>query len=148
MRPTRRPNQRGNAMVEFAISFPIIALMLGGIFQFGYTFYIYNGLQSAVRAGSRYASVADYDSPSGTTFKTAVKNVVVYGKTNPSGGDKAQVPGLTTSQVTVTDSNKDSTGIPIDITVQISNYTVNAVWKSYTFTNKPKSTFQYLGQFK
>ena len=101
-----------------------------------------------MRAGSRYASVADYDSPSGTTFKTAVKNVVVYGKTNPAGGDKAQVPGLTANQVTVTDSDKDATGIPISITVQISNYTVNAVWKSYTFTNKPRSTFQYLGQFK
>ena len=148
MKATRRPRQRGNAIVEFAVSFPVFALMLAGIFQFGYTFYIYDGLQSAVRAGSRYASVADYDSPSGTTFKTAVKNVVVYGKTSPSGGDKAQVPGLTTSQVTVDDSDKDAAGIPISITVRITNYTVNAVWKSYTFSNKPKSTFRFLGQFK
>ena len=72
-------SNRGATIVEFALAFPLLILILGGMFQFGYTFFVYNSLVSQVRSGTRYASIADFDKPNGTTFEQNVKNVVVYG---------------------------------------------------------------------
>ena len=44
-------------MLELAISAGVMVTCLGGTFQFGYTFYVYNQLVTAVGNGARYASV-------------------------------------------------------------------------------------------
>ncbi len=61
MRLGRRA-ERGNAMIEFALSFGLLFAVFSGVFQFGYALYVYNSLESAVRAGARYASQRTYDS--------------------------------------------------------------------------------------
>jgi hypothetical protein len=40
--------QRGHAMLELAASAAVMVACLGGTFQFGYTFYVYNQLVTAV----------------------------------------------------------------------------------------------------
>src|SRR5690349_6615797 len=115
-----RPRQKGNAMMEFALGATILFATFAGTFQFGYTFYQYNLLEHAVNQGARYASMKPYDSTTATptdAFKTAVRNVVVYG--DPTGTNtSAVVRNLTTANVNV--SATFTNGIPSAVTVSIS----------------------------
>jgi Flp pilus assembly protein TadG len=136
-------NRKGNAMLEFALGATILFAAFAGTFQYGYTFYQYNLLEHAVNQGARYASMRPYDSTTATptdTFKTAVKNMVVYG--NPTGGTTAVVRNLTTANVNV--SATFSSGIPSTVTVSVTNFTVNAIFGTTTF-NKPTATYPYTG---
>lgn len=137
--------RRGNVVVEFGLAFPLLLTFMSGMFQYGYGFFLYNQLQSVVRAGARYASTADFDSAGGgATFQSNVKNMVVYGTS--SAGTTPLVRGLTTANVTVT-WQADGAGIPQTITVNIANFIINAVWGSITLSDKPRATYIYLGQF-
>ncbi len=80
--------RRGNAILEFAVASSILVPLFAGVFQFGYTLYVYNSLDSAVRGGARYASLRAYDSATAApsaAFSKAVGNMVVYAS-NP--GDR------------------------------------------------------------
>ena len=99
---SRARRSGGNAIIEFAVVFPLIFTIFTGVFQFGYALYVYNQLQTAVRGGARYASALSYQSTGGSpasTYLNAVKNTVVYG--SPTGSGSPIVPGLTTSHVSV-----------------------------------------------
>jgi Flp pilus assembly protein TadG len=56
----RRKRQQGQTMVEFTLVFPVLAILLFGVIQFGIAFNNYLALTDAVRAGSRQASVARF----------------------------------------------------------------------------------------
>ncbi len=61
-------NQQGQAVTEFALVLPILALLLFGILQFGIVFNQYVTVTDAVRAGARKAAVSRHASdPTGTT---------------------------------------------------------------------------------
>ncbi len=51
-----RNRQSGHAIIELALSAGVMVAFLGGTFEFGYTFYVYNQLVSAVGNGGRYAA--------------------------------------------------------------------------------------------
>jgi Flp pilus assembly protein TadG len=131
-------------MLEFALSFGVLWLFFSGVFQFGYSIYIYNGLTTAVSNGARYASRVDFDDPS-HNFISHVQNMVVYG--TPGGGGNALVPGLTPAHVSVT-WTADGKGVPQTITVAVVNFTLDTVFKTYTFNNKPRTTMKFLGSYK
>jgi len=137
--------RRGSSVLELALCLPLMVALTGGVFTYGYSFYIYHGLQQSVRGGARYASVADFDGPNGTNFIATVKNVTVYGKATPGQQDPPLLPGLTLDHVNVS-FTQDSAGIPAEIRVEILNYSVGAVWQSMRFHQKPRSTFPYQGQ--
>ena len=139
-------SNRGNALIEFALSFGLITLLMSGTFQFGYSFYVYNKLANAVRAGARYASLRTYDSSSETPsagFLTAVRNVVVYG--DPAGGSQPVAPGLTTDKVSL--AVLMSSGVPDTVTVNLNNYQLDAVFATLNWSGKPAATFRYQGRF-
>jgi len=142
-------NRSGNVMIEFAIGSTVLVSCFAWCFQYGYTFYRYNALLTQVNAGARYAALAPYDSLTPTPssgFSTAVKNVVVYG--NPAGGSTPMVPGLTTSNVTLTvtfTTSSSSTDVPDYMTVSISNFSLPAVFSTVTFNSKPKVKYKYQG---
>ncbi len=48
---------RGASLVEFALVFPLFALLFFGIFEFGWYFYVQHTLQYATREGTRLALV-------------------------------------------------------------------------------------------
>jgi len=137
-----RGNQRGNSAIEFALGFALLWACFSGVFQYGYTMYVYNGLQSAVTDGAAYASRTDYCATK-TDFVTGVQQMVVYGDPTVSSGTST-VPGLTTANVTVTATPAT---FPQTITVGITNFKANALFSSFTFTNKPAVTMMYLGNF-
>ena len=139
-------SRRGNAMVEFALAAPMLAVCFTSCFQFGYYFYIYDRLESAVRAGARYASLRSYDSSTSTPandFTTAVNNMVVYG--SPSGGTTPVVSGLSTSNVNLTVTMNNST--PNLMQVSISGYRIDGIFGTWNLGGKPVAIFRYEGRF-
>ena len=134
--------ERGNSMLEFAVGFALLFSLLSGVVQYGYSMYIYDLLESAVTSGAAYASRTTLDTRN-TNFSTAVKNMVVYG--NAEGTGAAVVPGLTTSEVAVTQT--PAAGFPDSITVNINSLNVNTVFRSFTFTGKPAVTMHFSGEY-
>ena len=146
----RNAARRGNAIVEFALSATVLFTMLFGTFQFGYTFYVYNQLQAAIRSGIRYASMRPYTLGGGAScpgkVQLAVKNVVVFGEPNPTGSVHPIVKGLATSRIDVA-YVFDAAGVPTNVTVQVNSFTVDAVVTTFTFTNKPYATVPFFGRY-
>jgi Flp pilus assembly protein TadG len=141
-----RTDERGNAIIEFALSFGLLFSMFTGVFQFGYVYYLYNNLESSIRGAARYASFRVYDSgtamPS-AEYLTAVQNMAVYG--NPAGGGQPVAPAFTPEKVTVTVTMERNA--PRWVTVAIQGYQINAVFASFGLNGKPKVTFAYMGRF-
>jgi len=133
-------------MVEFAISFGLLMTAFAGVYQFGYTFYLYNSLESAVRDGARYASVASYDAPNATAFRTRVRNMVIYGHPAPPSLSPTVVPRILPSNVTV-NPDVDAAGVPRRITVQVDGYRIDTLFAKYTLNQKPRCTFEFMGQY-
>ena len=142
MRPSPRKSERGNAILEFALGWSVLWLMFAGVYQVGYSFYVYDTLMTAVNNAAELGSKLGYDTANPSAYTAALKNMVVYGDT--ATGMSALVPNLTTSNVNVTMS--PSTGMPQDVTITISNYSINAVFTTYVLTNKPRATTLYYGQ--
>ena len=136
-RRNRRLKQKGHAMLELAISAGVMVACLGGTFQFGYTFYVYNQLVSAVGNGARYASMR---SQSGDieADKNAVRNMVVYGESKPAPDALPSVRNLSPEQVAVEYSTDT-------VRVAIKGYRVDAVFADFEFTDRPSVEFPYLG---
>jgi Flp pilus assembly protein TadG len=137
-------------MIEFALSFFLIFAVFSGIFQFAYSFYVYNTLVNAVREGARYASLKPYDSTTTTpsaAFQTAVQNMVVYGDSNPAMGAPTVVAGIKPGNValTVTGGGSGTLTAPTEMTVTISGFTVDGVFGTWKLNGKPNATFPYTG---
>ncbi len=65
-----RRRQRGQGLVEFALVFPIIVLLLIATFDMGRAVYAYTSIANAARQGARVAAVNQlYPSSSDTTCK-------------------------------------------------------------------------------
>jgi Flp pilus assembly protein TadG len=106
MRRRRRSDgqggSRGQALVEFALVFPIALLVLFGIFDVGRLVFMYTGLTNAAREGARLAIVnQDVDSVEkrvqDTSFGSTVSNiddvtdpVVAYYNEDPNIDDPTQ----------------------------------------------------------
>jgi Flp pilus assembly protein TadG len=103
--------ERGQAIVEFAIVLPALALLLLGILQFGITFNHYLALTDAVRAGARTAAVSRYLGPGGAV--SATKDAVVG-----AGGDLK----ITDSDVDV--SSSWTPGEPVTVSA-VFPYSIN-----------------------
>src|SRR5579871_5855918 len=126
----RNKKERGNALLEFAIGFSLLWALFAGIYQFGYSFYVYNSLLTSVADAAQLGSKMTYDTANPGQFTTAVQNMVVYGDT--AAGTNPIVPGLATSNVSVSANLQG--GVPTDVTVSINNYSLDAVFTRFTLT--------------
>jgi Flp pilus assembly protein TadG len=144
--PPQKDNQKGSVFIEFALSFLVLFSIFTGAFEFGYAFYAYNTLVNAVREGARYASLSPYDSGSSTpstAFNTAVQNMVVYANPTPPDGATPILRGLATSNVNL---SVTTNGVaPLQVTVSISNFSLDAVFGTIQLNGNPSETFPYLG---
>ena len=118
LRASRR-NERGAALVEFAIVATIFLTVLFGVLEFGRLFWTHNALKDAARRGARYAIVRRNDAAS----IQAVKYMVVYGDPNANPATaKPVVTGLTPANVNVDYKNFDGILLSAQATVSITNY--------------------------
>ena len=140
----RSPSRSGMAVVEFTLAFGLLWLLLSGCFRLGYSIYLYQSLLNAIGGASRYAARVDFDEPN-HNFVGAVQKMAVYG--DPSGGTTPLVPRLATGNVSVT-WTVDTKGVPETITIAVTNYSVNAVFQSFTWSGKPRVTVYYAGSYK
>jgi Flp pilus assembly protein TadG len=140
--------ERGHAMLELAISAGVMVSCLVGTFQFGYTFYTYNQLVTAVGNGARYAAQRTYSSGIEDVERAdaAIRNMVVYGDAQPAAEATPVVPKLTPAEVDVRwDLAGD--GTPLNVNVAIKGYTTDAIFRSFTFDGRPSVQFPYVGKY-
>ena len=149
----RLGNRRGSAMLEMALGSTILVTMFTGAFQYGYIFYQYNALYNAVDAGAHYAALQTYttgcNTPIPTALTTSVQNMVVYG--NPGGTGSSVLPGLGTTNVVFTmygTGTCSSTWAPTAVSVNITGYTINGIFGSFTATGKPMIEYPFLGLYQ
>jgi Flp pilus assembly protein TadG len=137
---------RGSSLVEFAFGWTILWALLAGVFQFGYSSYQYNVLMTAVANAAELGSQLNYDrgDPQGSIV-VPVTNMVLYGDT--AAGSTPILSGLTASNVDVNVAT-DEQGMPRAITVTIGNYALSGLFKTFSLTNKPRSTAAFAGQVK
>jgi Flp pilus assembly protein TadG len=139
-------NQRGHAMIELAVCAGVMVSCLAGTFQFGYTFYIYNQLVTAVGNGGRYAAMRTYRGDGDLEkARAAIRNMVVYGDTRPTDLQPV-VMNLRPDQVEV-EWVKDKAGTPTAVHVAIRNYPVNAVFKTISLEGRPGVEFPFVGRY-
>jgi Flp pilus assembly protein TadG len=143
MKPEKK-SQRGNALLEFALGFSLLWALFAGVYQFGYTFFIYNRLMTAVTNAAAVGSKLTYDTGNTSQFTDAVTNMVLYGST--TAGTSSIVPGLSSSNVSVSVNAQNS--IPTNVTIAINNFTVDALFKTFAFNGKPSVTMAYIGQIR
>lgn len=68
----RLRNEQGQTMVELTLVFPVLALILFAIVQFGIAFNNYLALTDAVRTGSRKATVSRFETDPAQETKRAI----------------------------------------------------------------------------
>jgi Flp pilus assembly protein TadG len=123
--------ERGSAIVELAIVFPILLLFFVGTAELGRLFYTYTTLAKATKAGARYLSnsrdFTSSDADTVTAAKLKAQSLVVCGYEDCT-GKVAIVPGLSTSNpasnVTVTlTTQTEGTSLVRYVKVEITGYT-------------------------
>ena len=104
MRKQILKNERGAALLETAITIPIILLISVGIFEFGRAYQTWQVLTNAAREGARIAVLADTKD---TDVSAAVTNYMNGGRLTNVGGATitverdVNVGGRSSSRVTV-----------------------------------------------
>lgn len=115
-RRTKRFNERGATLLEFAIAASVFFMAMFAVLEFGRVLWVHNALTDAARRGARYAVLHS------NTSGDDVKNVVVYG--DPGGGTNPVVENLSTTNVNVTYSANYSISQGT-VSVTITNYEFN-----------------------
>lgn len=136
-------------MIELAISATVMVTFLAGTFQFGYTFYIYNQLVSAVGNGARYAAQRTYRGATDRDIERgnqAIRNLVVYGDAQPAADAAPVIANLKPEHVEVRwVLNGD--GIPATVDVTIRGFAVDAAIQTFAFDGRPSVEFPYVGRY-
>ena len=136
-------------MIELALSAGVMIACLAGTFQFGYTFYIYDELVSAVGNGARYAASRTYRAASAPDLergKAAIRNRVVYGNSQPATGAAPVTANLKPENVQVSWVLGDN-GAPAAVNVSIVQYSVGAMFGSLTIDHRPVAEFPFVGRY-
>jgi TadE-like protein len=145
----RRRKQKGHAMLELAVSAAVMVSCLAGTFQFGYTFYIYNELVTAVGNGARYAAQRTYRAATGNDLARgdlAIRNMVVFGDSDPDPDARPVVPNLKPENIDVK-WLKNGAGVPLAVDVSLHGYTLDAMFQSITMEGRPAVEFPFVGQY-
>ena len=122
----RRRGRRGAAIVEFAVVLPLLMLILFGILEYGYLFFVQQTLTNAAREGCRIAvlqSTTNYATPGGVDDRIAELMGAV---------------GLGSADYTVAKTPDPPDGITENVTIRIavpsSKVSITGFFKSQTFS--------------
>jgi hypothetical protein len=110
----KESNERGAALLEFAIGATIFLSAMFGVIEVGRLLWVHNSLVDATRRAARYA----VNRGMSTQAKTEAQNMAVYGNTGGTG--QPLVPDLATTQVIVTHQNFELGGGTV--MVEIDSY--------------------------
>jgi Flp pilus assembly protein TadG len=145
----RVKRERGHVMIELALSAGVLVATMAGSFQFGYTFYVYNQLVSAVGNGGRYAAMRTYRAATPEDIdkgRRAIRNLVVFGEVQPAPDALPLVADLKPENVRV-EWSVTSDGGPEAVDVSIVDYPINAIFGTVTLTGRPAVHFPFVGRY-
>jgi hypothetical protein len=114
----RAMEEKGAAVVEFAVVFPLIALLIGAIIMFGLALSSQLVMQQAAREGVRVYALGDGDprAAAGSVLGGMAASVSMSGCPNPVDPDGDGVPGVSAGssgpQAKVTITRNFTLGIP------------------------------------
>lgn len=69
-------NQKGGAIVEFAIVLPLLVLIIGGVIELGLLFYNEQVIINASREGARAGIIADVTPPLYSSTNGEIENII------------------------------------------------------------------------
>lgn len=145
---SKHKSERGNAVLEFAIGWSVLWMLFSGVYQYGYSFYVYNRLMGAVSNAAQLGSKISYDTANPSAFTSELQNMVLYGST--TAGDTPVISGLTSSMVNVSVTTSGTSSIPTDLSITIGSnanpFVINAFFGNISLTGKPRATVKYFGQ--
>lgn len=120
-----KTKQHGGALIELALSLPLLLILTLITTEFGRAMYQYNTITKSVRDAVRYLSV---QSPG--THITEAQNLVVYGTTTP--GQTPLTLGLSVSAhvPAPTWQTEGTTPVINTVTVRVTNYTFQSMFPS------------------
>lgn len=124
-----RSDERGAAIVEFAIIFPVLIVLLFGVIDFGRAFFVRNNLIAAAREGARAGAV--YTNPCTDATILAALRARVRNYLVPLGGTPP-----TDGQIIVTTPGACAGGVATNVNVQILNYTFTPITPVFRLINR------------
>ena len=73
---TSRSNERGQALVEAALTFPLLFLLFFGIIEFSLVIFSYNTISNAAREGARYGIIHPADTTGITSHARSLTTAI------------------------------------------------------------------------
>jgi Flp pilus assembly protein TadG len=101
-------NQRGAALVEMAVAFPLLVLLLFGVAEFGRAVWLYDTTAHAAREATRYAIVRGGESGRAVTANDIEQYV------------RGSIVGVGDAQVTTTWEPDNRPGSAVEVTVRVT----------------------------
>ena len=135
----KRDRSGGQALVEFALVFPVLVFVLFGIFDVGRAVYAYNTIANAAREGARIAAVNQLNPA--TTDTTCIENMPVENLASPNWSIRACAAssavslGVQPSAVSVSYGPPPNTSLSCSPTLYvgcIASVTVSYTWNPVT----------------
>jgi Flp pilus assembly protein TadG len=87
--PSTGRSERGAALVEFALTVPLLLVVIAGIVDFGFLFQRYEVVTNAAREGARLASLPNYTKP---VVRARVRAYVQEGLNLPNSAMPTVIP--------------------------------------------------------
>lgn len=119
-----RRSESGQALVEFALLLPILAVLLMGIIEFGVVFHDYVTVTDASRVGARKAAVSRFVGDNGAAAETAALKAA----------QSLKSPGLT-ADCTSTDWTRNGSEVSCTVSYPYSIKVLDWVVKTGTLTS-------------
>ena len=108
-----RRQEKGNAVIEFALIIPFLLLLFSGLTEIGRAYFQANAIEKGLRAAALYASRAP--SPLSAADLAVTENIVKTGTIDGSGPVLVSGWGKPGASVTITSTNYDLGGNAIPV---------------------------------
>lgn len=132
-RTCREGRSRGQGLVEFALVFPVIALLLFGVLDLGRAVFAYNTIANAARQGARVAIVNQIlTSPNCTTSKPVEDPGNPRWSITACAANAATSLGVTSADVSVSYSKPAGTALVCSPTLNVGCIATVTVHYSYS----------------
>ncbi len=137
----RRTRQTGAALVEGALLSLVFFVMLVGIFDFGQFLFIHQSLVERARSAARWGMIQ------GGTNLDGTLNKVLYDQSTVPSGSPSGYFGLTSSMVTVTNSDLNTDNARLTVKIDNYPYSIISPYISGTYTGPGIVVSVPLGMF-
>ncbi len=138
IKPGNSSSERGQSMIEMALSFVLLLMLLAGVIDMGRAFFTYSTLQDAAQEGASYASLNPPSSASDTAKLNAIVQRVrgASGPTSKNPIDMNNDPNISVTTTALDGWSLACRSHGIKVTVTYTGYPLlMPVWKIWFFNS-------------